>query len=210
MAATLVHIKAQMLLPRHGDEEDEDPRAELVRRLLEYEQIREVALRLSAAEADRARRFPKGFIPARPQPSVEDTPLETTWQEVFDAALAVELPELRIREHRVTSRLVAMDDKIELIMGTLARSARVEFFKLTRPWKSRMHEVMTFLAGLELSRRRTISLRQVRPFAELWLYRRDDEHAVEEDDSGAGGHEAATGRRRAAGGSSDIDTEDTE
>ena len=41
-AATLIRIKAQMLLPREGDDEDEDPRAELVRRLLEYEQIREI------------------------------------------------------------------------------------------------------------------------------------------------------------------------
>ena len=43
MAATLIRIKAQMLLPRPGDEDEEDPRAELVRRLLEYEQSREIA-----------------------------------------------------------------------------------------------------------------------------------------------------------------------
>ena len=54
MAATLIHIKAQMLLPRPSDEEDGDPRAELVRRLLEYEQIREVSQRLRVAEADRS------------------------------------------------------------------------------------------------------------------------------------------------------------
>ena len=42
MAATLIHIKAQVLLPRSADEDEEDPRAELVRRLLEYEQIRDV------------------------------------------------------------------------------------------------------------------------------------------------------------------------
>ena len=48
---------AQMLLPRPESDEDEDPRAELVRRLLEYEQIREISQRLAAAQADRARRF---------------------------------------------------------------------------------------------------------------------------------------------------------
>ncbi len=52
MAATLIRIKAQMLLPRPVDEEDEDPRAELVRRLLEYEQIREISSRLSRSEAE--------------------------------------------------------------------------------------------------------------------------------------------------------------
>ena len=66
MAAGLIHIKAQMLLPSYGETEDEDPRAELVRRLLEYEQIRDISHRLATAEAERARRFGKGFLEPRP------------------------------------------------------------------------------------------------------------------------------------------------
>ncbi len=174
MAATLVHIKAQMLLPRLSEEEDEDPRAELVRRLLEYEQIRDVSLRLSSAEADRARRFGKGYVPPRPRRAVTETPLETTWDEVLLAALAVEMPEPR-REHRVTPRTVAMEDKIVLILDTLKESSRVEFSKLVRGFRDRMHGVMTFLAGLELTRRRMLFLRQSRPFSELWIYRRDED-----------------------------------
>ena len=55
MAASLIRIKAQMLLPRHGDgREQEDPRAELVRRLLEYEQIREISRRMAAATRTRS------------------------------------------------------------------------------------------------------------------------------------------------------------
>ncbi len=177
MAATLVRIKAQMLLPRHGEEEDEDPRAELVRRLLEYEQIREVASRMAAAEADRARSHTKGYVEPRPRPPMEDTPLETTWEEVMAAAMGVEMPEPEVRRHRITTRPVAMEDKVRIILDTLAKVARVEFSKLVRPWATRMHGVMTLLASLELSRRRTILLRQVRPFAELWLYRRDDDEA---------------------------------
>ncbi|MDP2956018.1 MAG: segregation/condensation protein A, partial [Longimicrobiales bacterium] len=73
MAATLVHIKAQMLLPRFAEDEEEDPRAELVRRLLEYEQIREISQRLSSAEADRARRFGKGFNPPRARRPLTET-----------------------------------------------------------------------------------------------------------------------------------------
>ena len=71
MAATLIRIKAQMLLPRHEGEEDQDPRAELVRRLLEYEQIREISTRLQSAgrralgasARDTCRRAP---VPSRP------------------------------------------------------------------------------------------------------------------------------------------------
>jgi len=177
MAATLIRIKAQMLLPRSAEEEDEDPRAELVRRLLEYELIREVSQRLSAAEADRARRFGKGFNPPRPRRPMSETPLETTWEEVFEAALRVEMPEPHLRQHRVTSRSVSMEDKVVLILDTLRQSTRVEFSKLLLGFQEKMHGVMTFLAGLELTRRRLLFLRQTQPFAELWIYRRDEEAA---------------------------------
>ena len=176
MAAMLVRIKAQMLLPRHDDEEDEDPRAELVRRLLEYEQIREICSRLGAAEAERARRFSKGFVQPRPRPEPTETPLETTWEEVFQAALGVKLPEPRDRRHAVATRPVAMEDKIDLILTTLREAAQVEFSRLLTGLHglgAKMHGVMTFLASLELTRRRRLFLRQVSPFSELWLYRRE-------------------------------------
>jgi segregation and condensation protein A len=175
MAATLVRIKAQMLLPRTGEEEEEDPRAELVRRLLEYEQIREISQRLAAAEADRARRFVKGYNPPRPRRVAAELPLETTWEELFTAALLVEMPLPRERHHRVTARTVAMEDKIVLILDTLRETTGVEFTKLLEGFRDKMHGVMTFLAGLELTRRRLLFLRQARPFAELWIYRREDQ-----------------------------------
>jgi segregation and condensation protein A len=183
MAATLVRIKAQMLLPRHEEEEDFDPRAELVRRLLEYEQIREIAVRLSTSEAERARRFTKGWVPPRPRPAAYDTPLETEWDEVFLAALGVDLPIPQDRRHPVARRPVAMEDKIQMIVGTLREKVRVEFSRLLGGLggiEAKMHGVMTLLASLELGRRRRIQLRQARPFAELWLYRRDDDDAVDD------------------------------
>ena len=191
MAATLIRIKAQMLLPRSLDEEDDDPRAELVRRLLEYEQIREVSQRLRNAEADRARRHGKGYVPPRPRRPIEETPLETTWDEVFAAALRVETPIPRQREHRVTTRSVTMEEKSILILEALKKGARVEFSRLLRGFTDRAHGVMTFLAGLELTRRRILLLRQTKPFAELWIYRRDDDQVVpppvDVDEGGDGG-----------------------
>jgi segregation and condensation protein A len=175
MAATLIRIKAQMLLPRLGEDEDEDPRAELVRRLLEYEQIREITSRLRVAEAERERRFAKGYIPVRPKPVLADVPLETTWDEVFAAALRVDMPAPRNVEHRVTTRPVSMEEKAALILDALRQTARVQFSKLLSGFRERSHGVMTFLAGLELTRRRVLVMRQAKPFAELWIYRRDDE-----------------------------------
>jgi segregation and condensation protein A len=175
MAATLIRIKAQLLLPRPEGDEHEDPRAELVRRLLEYEQIREIAQRLERHESERARRRPRGYVPPRPRPAPEDTPLETTWAEVWEAALGVSLPEPLVSEHRVTPRTVSMDARVALILDRLSREAGLTFSSLLGPGEGRMHGVMTFLAGLELTRRRAIFLRQTAPFRELWLYRREGE-----------------------------------
>lgn len=200
MAASLVRIKAQMLLPRPQDEDELDPRAELVRRLLEYEQIREISSRLEVAEAERGRRFSKGFVETRPRPRPQDTPLESTWEEVMEAAMGVEIPDPRDIEHRVTVRPVAMETKVALILESLSEKARVEFSRLLagiEGMQARMHGVMTLLASLELTRRRSIFMRQVEPFSELWIYRREDDgedaETVPATDEGEEGELRSTG-----------------
>jgi segregation and condensation protein A len=174
MAATLIRIKAQLLLPRPEAEGDDDPRAELVRRLLEYEQIREIALRMETSERERARRRPRGTVPQRPRTALPESPLETLWSEVFEAATQIRLPEVRDPSHRVTPRTVSMDARVLLILDRLAGGEGVPFASLLGPGETRMHGVMTFLAGLELSRRRSLLLRQSAPFHELWFYPRAD------------------------------------
>lgn len=194
MAATLVRIKAAMLLPRPPGEEDHDPRAELVRRLLEYEQVRDVALRFRAAEDDQGRRFPKGWVPPRPKPRIAEAPLEVTWDLVYAAALRVESPGEREPEHRMAARSVAMRDKTGLIVQALRRAERLEFGSLIAPWKDPMHAVMTLLAGLELGKRRVVSLKQRRPFSPLWLYpgrRIGDDLDMEAEDAPAPNEAAA-------------------
>lgn len=171
MAAGLVRIKARMLLPGPAGEEHHDPRAELVRRLLEYELVREIAGRLRSAEDDRGRRFGKGFVQPRSRPGAVEAPLTVAWDDVFAAALAIEAPVERDREHRVDTRPVSMREKVDLIVAALTQARRIEFARLIDPWKERIHGVMTFLAGLELGRRRVVSLRQTEPFGPLWIYR---------------------------------------
>ena len=170
-AAALVRIKARMLLPGPAGEEDEDPRAELVRRLLEYEMIREVATRLRGAENDRGRRFGKGYVPPRPRPSLADRPLQVTWEDLFAAALRLEPRAVRDVDHRVAARPVALREKVGLIIDTVRKARRIEFTSLVAPWRERIHGVMTLLAGLELGRRRIVALRQTEPFSPLWFYR---------------------------------------
>ena len=173
MAAVLVRIKAQMLMPRRTDIDGdlEYPRAELVRRLLEYEHFSEVASRLEAAQAERLRKYRRGFIPARekPAPIVE---VRITWEDFYAAALNVGERQQQPAEHHVAARAVPMEEKVGLILQTLARLDRIEFRRLVEPFGNRLHGVITMLAGLELSKRREVLLRQSAPFAALWLYRR--------------------------------------
>ena len=186
MAATLVRIKARMLLPRSGgdDELDADPRYELVRRLLEYEHFREAARRMESAEAERARHYARGYVPPPPAPAVPED-LSIDWAEVWDAALGLAGRERAIRQHRVARRGVPVDHKMSLIVGTLRRIRRVEFRDLVAPFRDRLHTVVTLLAGLELARNQRVSLRQRAPFTPLWFF---GGGRLEEDDAeGDGG-----------------------
>ncbi len=172
MAALLVRIKAQMILPRHSAEGDalDDPRAELVRRLLEYEHFREAALRLGSAELHRRKLFQRGFVPPRPQPVVL-TELHLTWDELFDVAVSLSGRARRPEDHRVAGRTVPIEDKMTLIVRVLARVGRIEFRKLVAPFADRLHTIVTLLAGLELAKRRAVALRQREPFEALWVHR---------------------------------------
>lgn len=174
LAATLVRVKSQMLLPHREDLEDDDPRSDLVRRLLEYEAFREVAYALSSAEADRARHLGKGFVPPRPTPDRSEGPLEVTLAELVEVALTLPAPPRR-RPHRAPLRSVTVDEKIELWFNVLRETVRVTFDSFMNRWRSRMHAVMSFLACLELAKRGAVALRQERHFGTLWVYRGEDD-----------------------------------
>ncbi|MGH7553928.1 MAG: segregation and condensation protein A [Longimicrobiales bacterium] len=177
-AALLIRIKAQMILPRHGADGEvlDDPRAELVRRLLEYEHFREAALRLESAELNRRRCFARGYTPTRSQPVVASE-LRLSWDELFAAALSLADRPRRPEDHRVAARAVPVEEKMGLISRVLARVGRIEFRKLVAPFADKLHTVVTLLAGLELAKRREVALRQHEPFSTLWFYRRKDNTA---------------------------------
>lgn len=183
MAATLVRIKARMLLPRRDDDlEGDDPRAELVRRLLEYEHFREVARELEKREADRARHYALGHVPPRPEPDRSELPLESEWDDVWAAALEIGERTRPPARHRVLGKPVTVEEKVSLILKTLGELTRVEFGRLVSPFRERAHAVATLLAGLELAKSRKISLRQQAPFARLWFYHRNGSEPGEESE----------------------------
>jgi segregation and condensation protein A len=169
MAATLVRIKAQLLLPRPEQPDwEEDPRAELVRRLLEYEHFQDVVHLLEGAEAQRGRHFGKGFIESRPAPGLVPVALELTLADFLQAAARIPEPTPPI-QMRPPSQTVTVDEKVSLLRRLLAKAKRVPFDRLFKPWGTRAHAVAALLAALELAKQQALRIEQVKPFASIWL-----------------------------------------
>jgi segregation and condensation protein A len=182
MAATLLVIKLKCLMPRHalaGDEiEEADPRAELVRRLLEYKRFKEAAARLRDCEQERARyhvrQAPYPFLdPAANEPALR--------LEMFDllSALAAVLDRVQAAPvHAVVREPYTVDEKIALIRATVQGQASVRFEDFFRDAAIRMEVIVTFIAILELVKRGELAVFQTARRGPLWLQARQVETAV--------------------------------
>jgi segregation and condensation protein A len=170
MAARLLRIKAQMLLPRRIGEDDwEDPRAVLVRRLLEYQQIRELVGWLQTAAAGRAERFGRGF--EAPSPERPPAPLEIQLNDLLGAAERVValIPEPML--HRVVPRPLDVEGATRRIEALLAEREEFGWRDLLDAGAGIVEILSAFLALLELARRGALSLRQPAPFAPVVIRR---------------------------------------
>ena len=170
MSATLVRIKAQMLLPRPEKFEwEEDPRAELVRRLLEYEHFQDVVHVLQTAEAQRGRHMAKGYIEARPAPVIARPVLQVTLAELLQAAARIPepLPPVSVRTPTAT---VTVGEKVSLLRRLIGKAKRVALDRLFKPWGTRAHAVAALLAALEMARQQVVRIEQTRPFSPIWLF----------------------------------------
>jgi segregation and condensation protein A len=164
MAGRLLRIKAQMLLPQHGsDEQWDDPRAELVRRLLEYQQVREVVDVLDARAEVRRNRFAHTCIvvPDRPAPPAQ---LALTLAQLFAAVDRV----LRLARgpsvHAVVPRALDVVGAVATARALLARRASVAWSDLVSTRAEAWQVLSMLLALLELARLGECLLRQPTPF----------------------------------------------
>ena len=173
MAATLIHIKSKMLLPpeeaAEGEgAEEEDPRAELVDRLLEYKKFKEAAQTLGVLEVEQA------LLHRRGAPAIELTvegPLSVSLFELMrafrDVLRRADVPtplEITPEELNVGQRIVHLLDR-------LAAESPLEFTNLFAGSTRRAEIIVTFLALLELLRRRLASARQAEPMGPIMIYR---------------------------------------
>jgi segregation and condensation protein A len=169
MAAMLIEIKSRMLLPpRKTDDgkEAEDPRAELVRRLLEYERMKGAAARLDqlpvlgrdflraqiAVEQDANTRFP----------DVDLDDLRQAWLDIVRRAKLVQ-------HHKITREQLSVREYMSQVLRSLQGRRFVEFHELFQTDKGVPVLVVTFIAMLELSREHLIELTQAEPFAPIYV-----------------------------------------
>jgi segregation and condensation protein A len=170
MAARLLRIKAQMLLPRNElDAAWEDPRAELVRRLLEYQQMREVVDVLERLGEERRSRFARAYVPNQIAPPM--APLALSLSELLAATDRV----LRVaREpaiHDVIARPLDVDGAIETVRAVLALRATARWRDVCPPSSQPWQILSALLALLELARRGELRLAQLAPFASVLISR---------------------------------------
>lgn len=169
MAARLLRIKAQLLLPRSESETWEDPRAELVRRLLEYQQMREVVDVLEKRGEERRNQFARAYIPTSPVPP--QAPLALSLSELLGAVdrvlRAVKPPNL----HEVIPRAIDIPGAISIIRSVLELKARILWTEIVRkdaePWQI----LSTLLGLLELAKLGELKVAQPKPFANVEISR---------------------------------------
>jgi segregation and condensation protein A len=168
MAAMLMEIKSRLLLPRpkHAPEEELDPRAELVRRLLEYERMKLAGQKLDALP-QRDRDFSavevwieQSIVKRLPQVHVHD--LENAWRALLARARLS-------RHHKVTRDELSVREHMTAILRRLAGAGFCAFTDLFEPWRGVAVLVVNFLALLELAREGLIEVTQAQAYAPIYV-----------------------------------------
>ena len=169
MAAMLIEIKSRMLLPPKASAEGEeaaDPRAELVRRLLEYEQMK-----LSAARLNALPHFGRDFLKAQvfieqalqPRfPEVDVVELRDAWAQIMKRATLVQ-------HHRISREALSVREHMSIVLKALQGRRFVEFEDLFDPAKGVPVLVVTFIALLELAKETLVEITQAEAFAPIYV-----------------------------------------
>ena len=171
MAATLAEIKSRMLLPRPAaiEGEEEDPRAELVRRLQEYERFKRAAL-----DVDQLERLERDVWQAsaemRERPVARLLP-QVTLREMLLAFRDVASRSQMFARHHVQREPLSVRERMSDVLAALEAGEFVDFVQLFRPAEGRMGVTVTFVAILELMREALIDIVQTEPMAPLHVRR---------------------------------------
>lgn len=178
MAATLLYIKSKMLLPQEEvnlEEEipEEDPRQELVNRLLEYKKFKEVAQLLKEREEEGSVVF-KRFVPEEEKGLEFEEEIQGFEASVFDliSAFTKVMKNIPKEEFQVVlEEEYSVEEKIDFILSLLDQKGVIYFSSIWKRIRNRMEAVVFFLALLELIRLKKILIRQIGLFGEIKIFR---------------------------------------
>jgi segregation and condensation protein A len=168
MAAMLAEIKSRMLLPRmhaDGQAEEEDPRAELVRRLQEYERFKQAAEDIDALQ--RLERDTFSVSAELTERNVVRLVPQVTLQEMLVAFKDVLARSAMFAHHQVQRERLSVRQRMSEVLAQLKESSFVEFARLFRPEEGRMGVTVTFIAILELTREGMIEIVQAEAYAPI-------------------------------------------
>jgi len=176
MAATLIRIKARLLLPvpESDEEEAEDPREELVQRLLEYQRFKEVATDIGEIETEHRNYFQAAnFVFEDEETPEEAETLPEKAVTLYDL-MAVFVDVLKrapvVEAHTVESIPVTIEEQADFILNYVGNKERVLFKDLLMAQiTDKIVLIVTFVAILELVRNKKIFLNQNQPFSEIWI-----------------------------------------
>lgn len=175
MAATLVQIKARLLLPAdegEGDEEDgPDPREELIRRLLEYKQFKDVAGQLDTREREWRDVYGRVEVLPTPAKAAEALLEEVTLFDLVDAlqSVLVRTPHRQLME--IEADHLTVKDRMNAVLEILEGKESVTFVALFEGQGNRLFIIVTFLALLELTRLKLVRVFQAETFGPILLTR---------------------------------------
>jgi segregation and condensation protein A len=169
MAARLLRIKAQMLLPRTEAEQWEDPRAELVRRLLEYQQMREVVDVLERRGEQRRNQFARAYLPQSATPP--QAPLALSLSELLSAVDRVLRSVKQPNMHEVIPRALDVPGAITVIRSVLALRARIMWTDIVERGAEPWQILSTLLGLLELAKLGEVKVAQPKPYADVEISR---------------------------------------
>ncbi len=169
MAATLMRIKAQLLLPRPKDEEEFDPRQELVAALLEYKKFKEVAGILETREKQEMLYYPCSIYYGQDREKVK---VELTKVNLYDLLAVFKQVLEKIPPetyHEVNYQDITVEERIEYVLNFLDQQKKVLLEELFKDNPIRLVAIVTFLAILELVRTKKILVKQKRLFDPIWV-----------------------------------------
>jgi segregation and condensation protein A len=176
MAADLMQIKVRMLLPPEpGEEEERDPRANLVQRLVEYKRFKEASVGMVAQEEAQRKIYYRSYFDSDPRVTSEEEDDESLRDvSLFDLISSFKFAIERMPKkfvHEIVRLNVTLEEQTDFVLDYFSRRSEATFYELVKDMTEKIRVVVTFIALLELIRSQQIIVRQAEPFGEVSIMR---------------------------------------